>query len=96
MKSMILRRNALGHGIDVGWRFADGNEAREYFWDTVGDPSALHALIVDLREVGEPFVPPTPGEIAAATDDARALARRVLRCEVAIDDALRHVAAWPA
>jgi hypothetical protein len=65
MKTMILRRNALEHGIDVGWRFGDGPEARDYFWATVRDAAALATLIADVRQVGEPFVPPSPAELAA-------------------------------
>jgi hypothetical protein len=67
MKTMILRRNIRGRGIDVGWRFGDGPDARVYVWTTVRDGAALARLIADVRQVGEPFLPPTPAQIAAVT-----------------------------
>jgi hypothetical protein len=68
MKKMIVRRNSWGRGIDVGWRFSADSDAPAYFWTTVRDAAALDALIANVRQLGDAFVPPAPAETAALVD----------------------------
>jgi hypothetical protein len=96
MKAMIFRRNARARGIDVGWRYGDGADARAVFWATARDVAALRALITDVRRLGEAFAPPCAAAIdAAAAGDLRGLARCVLDGAIAAPDALGLLEAIP-
>lgn len=63
-KTMVIRANRLGVGIDVGWQFEGGFT----LWPmNVTDGAALGALIEDLEQRGQVFdISP---EVAAATKE---------------------------
>lgn len=50
MRLMIARHNALGVGIDVGWRITDldGNP-HEVWWGNTRDVTSLRSLIADAE-----------------------------------------------